>query len=199
MIHDWVMKAAVQKLSEWKTYRGYMSINLSTRSLLDQNWIDTFIGLLRSFQVDASRIIFEVTESSLIVDRQRSIDTLSRLCDLGVKIAIDDFGTGYSSFEYVHMLPVDYLKIDRQFIVDGVTSVKSQEIVKSIIHLTKTLDIEAIAEGVETTSQLEWLRSIHCDYAQGFLINRPQSGDRIQAWLNQYQAPVEIEGLPKFV
>ena len=199
MIHDWVMKAAVQKLSEWKTYRGYMSINLSTRSLLDQNWIDTFIGLLRSFQVDASRIIFEVTESSLIVDRQRSIDTLSRLCDLGVKIAIDDFGTGYSSFEYVHMLPVDYLKIDRQFIVDGVTSVKSQEIVKSIIHLTKTLDIEAIAEGVETTSQLEWLRSIHCDYAQGFLINRPQSGDRIQAWLNQYQAPVEIEGFPKFV
>jgi EAL domain-containing protein (putative c-di-GMP-specific phosphodiesterase class I)/GGDEF domain-containing protein len=189
MIHNWVMKAAVQELSEWKAFRGRMSINLSTRSLLDQNWIDTFVELLQTYKVDPSRIIFEVTESSLIVDRQRSIDTLTRICGLGVKIAIDDFGTGYSSFEYIHMLPVDYLKIDRRFIVDGLTSVKSQEIVKSIIRLTKTLEIESIAEGVETIGQLDWLRSIHCDYVQGFLINRPQSCEHIQSWLNQNPVP----------
>ena len=193
IIHDWVMKAAVQRLSEWKAFRGSMSINLSTRLLLNQDWIDTFVSLLKTYKEDASRIIFEVTESSLIVDQQRSIETLSRLRDLGVKIAIDDFGTGYSSFEYIHMLPVDYLKIDRRFIVDGLSSVKSQEIVKSIIRLTKTLEIESIAEGVETTGQLEWLRSIHCDCAQGFLISRPQSGERIQAWLNQYQNPGTVD------
>lgn len=193
VIHDWVVKAAVNYLSEWKTYRGYFSINLSTRLLLGQKWIDNFTELLKEANVDASRFIFEVTESSLIVDNQRSIETLTRLCDLGAKVAIDDFGTGYSSFEYIHMLPVDYIKIDRRFIDDGLTSVKSQEIVKSIIRLTKTLQIESIAEGVETTSQLEWLRSIDCDFAQGFLISRPQSGEKIQFWLDQYQVPTEKE------
>lgn len=197
IIHDWVMKAAIQRLSVWKTFQGCMSINLSTRLLLDQNWIDIFTSLLNAYEVDASRIIFEVTESSLIVDRHRSIDTLTRLCDLGVKIAIDDFGTGYSSFEYIHMLPVDYLKIDRRFIMDGLTSVKSQEIVKSIIRMAKTLEIQSIAEGVETTGQIEWLRSIHCDFAQGFLISRPQSSERIQAWLNQYQVPVAADHFSK--
>ncbi len=193
IIHDWVMQAAIQKLSTLDTFRGYMSINLSTRLLLDQNWICTFISLLKTYEIDASRIIFEVTESSLIVDQQRSIDTLTRLCDLGVKVAVDDFGTGYSSFEYIYMLPANYLKIDRRFIVDGLTSVKSQEIVKSIIRLTKTLEIQSIAEGVETKGQIEWLRSIHCDCAQGFLISRPQSGERIQAWLNQYQTPAVVD------
>ena len=193
IIHGWVMKAAIERLSAWKTFQGCMSINLSTRLLLDQNWIDTFTSLLNTYEIDASRIIFEVTESSLIVDRQRSIDTLTRLCDLGVKIAIDDFGTGYSSFEYIHMLPVAYLKIDRRFIMDGLTSVKSQEIVKSIISLTKTLEIQSIAEGVETMGQIEWLRSIHCDCVQGFLISHPQPSERIQAWLNQYQVPATAD------
>lgn len=122
-----------------------------------------------------------------MIDRQRSIDTLFRIRDLGVKVAIDDFGTGYSPFEYICMLPIDYLKIDRRFIVEGLSSVKSQEIVKSIIRLAKTLEIESAAERVETTAQLEWLQSIHCDDAQGFLFNRPQTGDRIRAWINPYQ------------
>lgn len=188
-IHDWVMKTAIQKLSEWSTFQGCMSINLSTRLLLDQTWIKTLLELLQVHSVDASRLIFEVTESSLIVDRQRSIETLSKLCTLGAKVAIDDFGTGYSSLEYIHMLPVHYLKIDRKFINEATASVKSKEIIKSIIRLGKTLGLEVIAEGVETADQLEWLKETHCDYVQGFFISRPQPSENIGTWLNMYQPP----------
>jgi EAL domain-containing protein (putative c-di-GMP-specific phosphodiesterase class I) len=183
LIHDWVMKTAIKRLSTWDSYKGYLTINLSTRLLLDMQWIDTLVKLLEAYKVDGSRLIFEVTESSLIVDREKSIATLNAICGLGAKIAIDDFGTGYSSFEYIDMLPVSFLKIDRQFITAAMTSTKSQEIVKAIIGLANSLGIESIAEGVETKQQLDWLNDERCDYVQGFLLARPQSSAKIEPWL----------------
>lgn len=183
LIHDWVMKTAIKQLSTWESYKGYLTINLSTRLLLDKQWVDTLIKLLEAYQVDGSRLIFEVTESSLIVDREKSVATLNAIRELGAKIAIDDFGTGYSSFEYIDMLPVSFLKIDRQFITAAMTSTKSQEIVKAIIRLAAALGIESIAEGVETRQQLDWLNSEHCEYVQGFFLARPQSTASIEPWL----------------
>ena len=184
LIHDWVLKTAIKRLSTWNSYKGYLSINLSTRLLLDMKWIDTLVKLLEVYKVEASRLTFEVTESSLIVDRDKSIATLNAIRELGAKVAIDDFGTGYSSFEYVDMLPVSFIKVDRQFIKAMTTSNKSQEIVKAIIRLANALGVESIAEGVEQKQQLDWLNSEHCDCVQGFLLARPQSGTAIEPWFN---------------
>jgi EAL domain-containing protein (putative c-di-GMP-specific phosphodiesterase class I) len=183
LIHDWVLKTFIKRLSGWDDYHGYLSVNLSTRLLLDRNWVDTLAKLLDAYHVDASRLIFEVTESSLIEDRGKSIATVNSLCELGAKIAIDDFGTGYSSFEYIDMLPVNFLKIDRRFISAAMTSTKNQEIVKSIIRLADSLGIESIAEGVETRRQLEWLGRENCDYVQGYFLAQPQPSAAIGPWL----------------
>ena len=151
--------------------------------LLDIQWIDTLVKLLETYEVDGARLIFEVTESSLIMDRKKSIATLEAIRELGAKIAIDDFGKGYSSFEYINILPVSFLKVDQQFITATMTSYKSQEIVKAIINLANSLGIKSIAEGVETKQQFDWLNNEHCDYIQGFLLARPQSSASIEAWL----------------
>lgn len=184
LIHDWVMKTAIKKISDWPDFEGFVSINLSTRLLVDGQWIDTLIKLLEAYQVDASRLVFEVTESSLIEDQAESIKTVNALCSLGAKIAIDDFGTGYSSFEYVNILPVQYLKIDRSFIKEDIGASKSQAIINAIIQLAEALEIKIIAEGVETQEQLDWLNEHGCDYVQGFLLSRPLPNDRIGLWMD---------------
>jgi len=188
LIHDWVMKTAIKRISNWPDFEGFVSINLSTRLLLDGQWVDTLVKLLEAYNVKAERLVFEVTESSLIEDQEQSIKTVKALCDLGAQIAIDDFGTGYSSFEYVYMLPVQYLKIDRSFIKGDIGSSKSQAIVKAIIQLTEALEIKSIAEGVETQEQLDWLTEHGCDYVQGFLLSRPLPNDRISSWMDQVQS-----------
>jgi EAL domain-containing protein (putative c-di-GMP-specific phosphodiesterase class I) len=187
LIHDWVMKTAIKRLSDWPDFDGFVSLNLSTRLLIDGQWIDTFVKLLEAYNVSAERLVFEVTESSLIEDQDESIKTLNALCDLGAKIAIDDFGTGYSSFEYVYMLPVHYLKIDRSFIVTDISSPKSQAIIKAIIQFTQALEIKSIAEGVETQEELDWLKTHGCDYVQGYLLSRPLPIERISSWMGEKQ------------
>jgi EAL domain-containing protein (putative c-di-GMP-specific phosphodiesterase class I)/GGDEF domain-containing protein len=193
LIHDWVMKTAIKKISDWPDFEGFVSINLSTRLLLDGQWIDTLVKLLEAYQVDASRLVFEVTESSLIEDKAESIKTVNALCSLGTKIAIDDFGTGYSSFEYVNILPVQYLKVDRSFIKEDIGASKSQAIINAIIQLAEALEIKTIAEGVETQEQLDWLNEHGCDYVQGFLLSRPLPNDRIGLWMDS----VQTNSLPK--
>lgn len=188
LIHDWVMKTAIKKISDWPDFEGFVSINLSTRLLLDGQWIDTLVKLLEAYQVSASRLVFEVTESSLIEDQAESIKTVNALCDLGTKIAIDDFGTGYSSFEYVNILPVQYLKIDRSFIKEDIDTSKSRAIINAIIQLAEALEINTIAEGVETQGQLDWLSGHGCNYVQGFLLSRPLPNDRIGSWMNSVNA-----------
>lgn len=187
LIHDWVMKTAIKKISDWPDFEGFVSINLSTRLLLDGQWIDTLVKLLEAYQASASRLVFEVTESSLIVDQAESLKTVNALCDLGAKIAIDDFGTGYSSFDYVNLLPVQYLKIDRSFIKKDIGASKSQAIISAIIQLAEALEINTIAEGVETQDQLDWLTGHGCEYVQGFLLSRPLPNDRIGLWMDSVQ------------
>ena len=185
LIHDWVLKTAIKRLSDWPDFKGFVSINLSTRLLIDDQWVDTLVKLLEAYGVSAKRLVFEVTESSLIEDQDKSIRTLNALCDLGAEIAIDDFGTGYSSFEYINILPVQYLKIDRSFIESNISSSKSQAIIRAIIQLANALEIRSIAEGVETQEQLDWLTEQGCDYVQGFLLSRPLPIDRIGLWMEE--------------
>jgi len=136
-------------------------------------------------------IEIELTESIVMSDADRSIETLHKLTSLGLHIAVDDFGTGYSSIGYLKRLPVSILKIDRSFIIDLGTSTKSNAIVKAVISLAHSLGMSVVAEGVETEAQLSHLRDFGCDQYQGYLFSRPQPAVDIGALLRRGALPVE--------
>jgi EAL domain-containing protein (putative c-di-GMP-specific phosphodiesterase class I) len=136
-------------------------------------------------------VCLELTENALMQE-QSSADALDALRRLGVHISIDDFGTGYSSLAYLKQFPVSALKIDRTFIAGLGTDIEDTSIVEAIVTLAHALGLTAVAEGLETPTQLEALRAIGCDYAQGFLLGRPlppeligdSPADDLTAWLD---------------
>lgn len=179
----WITQEACQRAATWPVLpdgsRVEVAINLSARQLADPGVIEVVEDAIRTSGVDPSRICFEVTESALVHDLDRAIDRLERLKALGVKIAIDDFGTGYATLDYVRRFTMaDYLKIDRAF-VDGVEREGSQEaaIVRAAIALASSLGLTTVAEGVETLFQMEALRELGCELAQGYLFSRPLPAD----------------------
>ena len=152
-----------------------ISVNVSCRQFVKDGLVEHVARVLAETGLSPACLKLEITESVLMHDAQHTARELTRLKALGVKIAIDDFGTGYSSLSYLRQLPIDHLKIDRSFISgdgDG-DGGESQEIVKSIIALARSLGLTVIAEGVEREDQLERLRCADCDKAQGFMFSRP--------------------------
>lgn len=125
----------------------------------------------------------EITESMAVSNEEFIMDTLHGLRNLGVHVSIDDFGTGYSSLKYLSQFPISKLKIDRLFISDD--KKQNQAIVKSIIHMSHSLDMKVIAEGVETKEQLEFLRSQMCDEIQGYYFSKPVHPEEADRWLSQ--------------
>ncbi|MEZ5142510.1 MAG: EAL domain-containing protein [Acidimicrobiales bacterium] len=175
----WVLDRACELAAAWPELPGgervQVAVNLSARQLASHELHDVVGEVLARTGLDASRLCFEITESDLVHDVDGAKAALLRLKDLGVKIAIDDFGTGYASLDYLrHFTMADYLKIDRSF-VDGVERPGSQEaaIVRAAIALGKSLGLRIVAEGVETLFQMEALRDLDCDLAQGFLFSKP--------------------------
>jgi EAL domain-containing protein (putative c-di-GMP-specific phosphodiesterase class I) len=150
-----------------------LCVNLSARQLLDPLVLEAVEDALRHSGLDAHRVVFEITESSLIEEGQATLDQLARLRAIGIRLAIDDFGTGYSSLGYLEQLPVDILKIDRAFIVDLPTSPKRATLLRAIVGMANALHLTTIAEGIETDEQMHAVRAIGCDLAQGFLISHP--------------------------
>jgi len=175
----WVLGEAVTHAAAWPTLPGggavEVAVNLSARQLADAELVDVVSDALEHTGLDPARLCFEVTESALVHDVDHAVASLNRLKELGVRIAIDDFGTGYATLDYVrHFSMADYLKIDRAFI-EGVDRVGSQEaaIVSAAIALAKSLGFTVVAEGVETQFQMEALRALDCELAQGYLFSRP--------------------------
>lgn len=150
-----------------------LSINVSVKHMMKSNFIEEIRDLLDKNRIPADQLEIEITESILIESAEKASDILSELKDMGLRIAIDDFGTGYSSLSYLNSFPSDTLKIDKSFIDKMNTSVSSQKYVEAIISLAHVMDFEVVAEGVEEPDQLETLRSINCDYIQGFIWGRP--------------------------
>ena len=144
---------------------------------------DTIARLLREKSVPVERLRLEVTESSLM--RKDAARMLTQLADMGLRLHLDDFGTGYSLLSYLHQLPVDALKIDRLFVNDMVKSDTSASIVATIIALSHALGAHVVAEGVETKEQLEQLRALACDWAQGYDSDRPLDVEKATASLVQ--------------
>lgn len=188
MIHPltlWVLDAAVEQCRRWRDggLDVRVSINLSTRNLLDENIIDYVQNILRRHGVPATSLELEITESSIMADPKRALSALQALSALGIHLSIDDFGTGYSSLAYLKRLPVNSLKIDYSFVIDMLKDEQDAIIVNSTIHLAHNLGLEVVAEGVESVEVLGRLTEMGCDQAQGFHIGRPMDESLIGDWL----------------
>jgi diguanylate cyclase (GGDEF)-like protein len=165
-----------------------LSVNLSTRDLLDQELPQKFDALLTQHRVPAEAFCLEITESAIMDDPQRALNTLNRLSALGFKLSIDDFGTGYSSLAYLKRLPVDELKIDKSFVMSMETDVDDAKIVRSTIDLAHNLGLTVVAEGVENAKAWDLLRELNCDQAQGYHMGKPMPATDFVRWSLGWEA-----------
>ncbi len=170
-IGKWVLRTACAEAATWPTEIG-VAVNFSTRQFRDDSLIDEVEGALAASGLDPRRLEIEITESVLLEDSQKNMQTLRRLEELNIPVALDDFGTGYSSLGYLQRFPFSKIKIDRSFIAGLPSNDESQAIVRSVIGLGRSLGMRVTAEGVETEAQLDWVK-LGCDEAQGYLLSRP--------------------------
>ncbi|MEA2605066.1 MAG: hypothetical protein QOF89_6058 [Acidobacteriota bacterium] len=184
----WVLGQVCQRLREWKAGGAAaglaMHVNLSGRLFGDPGLVDRVRTALAEARIEGERLVLEITESVVMGDPDVAIETLDRLKALGVGVAIDDFGTGYSSLSYLQRFPIDSLKIDRSFVAKMGERGESPEILRAILTLARSLDIEVIAEGVETEAQLGQLLAMGCGLVQGYLFSRPVDREAARALLD---------------
>jgi diguanylate cyclase (GGDEF)-like protein/PAS domain S-box-containing protein len=176
-IGAWVFQQACQAEVDWRRRWGkdapYVSVNVSARQLNQESLAQDFAATLRETGADPTRLILEITETSLMADVEANLRILIGLTDLGLRVAVDDFGTGYSSLAQLTRLPVSVLKIDRAF-VDGIErSAESRAVVRAVISLGRALGLKLVAEGVETEAQQSELSASGCDFIQGYYFHRP--------------------------
>jgi len=183
----WILLEACRQARAWQVRLGLpalqMSVNLSARQFQEQDLVESVRAVLAETGLPPSSLVLEITESSLM---QRTAGTIGRLAELraiGVHLAIDDFGTGYSSLSYLERFPVDTLKIDRSFIAGMRATRERPAITRAIVELGRTLGLRVVAEGIERPDQAEWLASLGCPYAQGYLFSRPLGADAAEAFL----------------
>ncbi len=177
---DWVLREACGQIHTWRSLFPEeadlsVSVNLSARQFQDPQLVEQVGAALVS--TPPGSVVLEITESMLMQDIESCIDVLGQLRDLGAKIHIDDFGTGYSSLSYLHRIPFDALKIDKSFISDPSSDESTVPIVRTIMRLASDLGVEVVAEGVDTREQQEWLKSLDCQYGQGYLYSQPVDAD----------------------
>ena len=180
----WIFEEVARLLADPRTVGMPLriSVNLSTRDLLDPDLSNRLAAILARHGVPATAFCLEITESAIMDDPQRAEAMLNRLSEQGFKLSIDDFGTGYSSLAYLKRLPVDELKIDKSFVMGMEAGEDDAMIVRSTIDLAHNLGLTVVAEGVETAGILERLRALACDEAQGYHIARPLPVDDFLAW-----------------
>lgn len=173
---EWVLQtacAATVRLNQELNAALTMSVNISGRQLGQTNFAAKVEAALKQTGVDPAQLKLEITETALMKQLARPLETLGKLRQMGIKLSVDDFGTGYSSLAYLQRLPLNYLKIDRSFVTQLHSSVESQAIVQAILQLGHTLGMRIIAEGVETSAHLDKLQALGCDLYQGYHFARP--------------------------
>ena len=175
-IGEWVLRQACKQARAWQkgAYPGMrIAVNLSPRQFQQSDLCDVVSAALRESGLEPRSLELEITESTTMLNTDRTIATLLELRDLGVRIAIDDFGTGHSALSYLRRFPIDRVKIDREFIQEIETSRSNRAIVSAIVAMAHGLDLFVTAEGVETEAQVNFLREQKCEEVQGFLFGRP--------------------------
>jgi len=197
-IGDWVLNEALQTLKRW---RGHglneisIGVNVSVLQLLRGNLPEQIRMLIQDLGVPANRIELEVTESMVMQNAEQTTHVLNELRKLGITLAIDDFGTGYSSLVYLKRLPIDTLKIDKEFIGDLTRDPDDEAITATVITMGHSLGLNVIAEGVESEQQLSYLREQGCDEIQGFWLSPPLDSHRCLAFIRSWQ-PASVAAIP---
>jgi EAL domain-containing protein (putative c-di-GMP-specific phosphodiesterase class I) len=153
---------------------AYVTVNVSSRQFADGDLLADVRDSLHRCGMDPSLLHIEVTESVLIEEPEAALEVMKALRNTGCRIMLDDFGTGYSSLSYLHRFPIDGLKIDASFVREAGRQKKNVEIIRSIVALGQALDIDVIAEGIETEEQHALMQAVGCRYGQGFLFARPE-------------------------
>jgi len=194
---DWVLDRGLAQSAEWAAdgLDIKVAINLSAHNLRDAQLPGTVAAMLHRHGLAAHSLILEITETALMVDPERALETVEALRSLGIAIAIDDFGTGYSSLAYLKRLPAVELKIDRAFVRRMVLDNEDAAIVRSTIALAHELGLRVVGEGVEDSETLEMLGRLGCDIAQGYYLNRPQPPAELTTWLRSQAVRETMESV----
>ena len=191
---EWVLQEACRQNKSWQDAGMTpipVAVNLSFRQFMQRNLIRNIAGILKKTELDPSYLELEITES-ITMDVERASSFLRELADLGVGISIDDFGTGYSSFHYLRNFPIGSLKIDRSFVRDIQQDPSDAAIVSAIIAMAHNLQLQVIAEGVETEEQVKFLRTHRCDEMQGYFGSPPLPKESVEELLwNQSVLPIK--------
>ena len=180
----WVLEKAVKQgqLCQGAGFSMDVSVNMSALDITGLMLPEQLAELLDDNKLDATHLTLEITESALMGKLVTSLDILTRLRLKGINLSIDDFGTGYSSLSQLHRIPFSELKIDRSFVSKMGEDNEARAIVKTCIMLGHELNMRVVAEGVETEQQLELLKQMGCDLAQGYFIAKPMSGSELMNW-----------------
>lgn len=189
-ITAWVLKNACAQANAWRL-KGYadvrFSVNISMRQFKEKDFVATLTNILNETGLPPGCLEIELTESVIMTDVEHTIKILQDLKKLGIRLSIDDFGTGFSSLSYLKSMPIDVIKIDRSFIRDIPSDEDDIAITTAIINMAHSLEIEVIAEGVETFEQFELLRKLGCDNVQGYLFMKPASAQEAEAFVERWK------------
>lgn len=188
-IGKWVLETACAQLKAWQqaafTRHLTLSVNVSAKQFHEPNFVAQVLEVVRQYGINPKLLKLEPTESILLENIDETIATMHALKEIGVGFALDDFGTGFSSLQYLKKLPLSQLKIDRSFVRDMVQDSNDQAIVRTIISMAQSLNLEVIAEGVETVDQLQMLKTHGCNHYQGYLFGKPVPIEAFEASLKQ--------------
>lgn len=193
-IGDWVLQEAARQISAW-TAAGLappqVAVNVSAVQLSRGHLLEAVQQCLSASGIAPQQLELEITESFIMLDRDRSLQSLAELKALGVRLSIDDFGTGYSSLAYLQQLEVHKLKVDMSFVRDMTTNRGNASIVRAVVAMGHSLGLEVVAEGVETPDQAGHLRRLHCNAMQGYLVSRPLPAAQMTAFMQAF-APLPV-------
>jgi len=184
----WAVGEACRRLRDWDRRNGGpstfgLAVNLSARELTHPDVVPTVLNAVRRAALDPSRLTIEVTESTAMADRDTGFRALRELSDAGIRVAIDDFGTGYASLDHLREMPADILKIDRSFVAGMAANSPDSALVAAAIAMGRALEMEVIAEGIETSEQVADLRELGCPLGQGYLFARPLPPEELDGLL----------------
>ncbi len=187
---QWILHESCRQLRDWQKSNPAasgltVSVNLSCKQFLQFNLVEQIAESLEKTGLDPRCLKLEITESYIMEDSEKAVQTMSNICALGVELSLDDFGTGYSSLSYLHRLPVSYLKIDRSFVIQMIESEENLEIVHTIIKLARNLKMQVVAEGIETAEQLAQLKKMNCEYGQGYFFAKPMAAEAAKIFIDK--------------
>lgn len=187
-IGNWIMKTACEQEADWikNGWRNIrISINVSSLQIKEKNFINTVIENIHKLHIPPENVEIEITETVLMESLESNSKIFAELKKYGIRTCLDDFGTGFSSLNYLRIIPINTLKIDKSFVDDICTNKNQESVVEGIIQLAHKMHIDVVAEGVETREQLELLKNMECDIIQGYIFSKPKSADKISEMLSR--------------